>query len=249
MNPIIKEYLYTPNLIEKKQKKEGIFQLDIPSGSYNMQQNQMILLQDFFLNNTDIYISKHNRFAPYPSHTHEFLEINYVLSGSSKQNINGFEETIKEGELLLLDKNSAHSLETLNENDILINIIFTNKNMDLNWLTSIREQNSLLFNFLMHSLKRNTKGNYLLFHSSKNKHVQEIMQRILNEYFLSHNFAKEMIHMYLPILITELVANVTYSSKQEKISNADDSLVIKTLQLIEEKFQTITLTEAANILG
>lgn len=63
----------------------------------------MELLNDYFFKNKDIYISKHNRFADYPYHTHQFLELNYMYSGSSEQIIEGNKETLHEGELLLLD--------------------------------------------------------------------------------------------------------------------------------------------------
>lgn len=77
-----------------------------------------------FIKNKDIYISKHNRYAPYPEHSHEFLEFNYQLSGNSSQTINGEKYVLSEGDLLLMDSGSIHSIDSLGKDDILLNIYY-----------------------------------------------------------------------------------------------------------------------------
>ena len=113
MHPIIEEYLYTPNAIEKQQLAKGEFVFDLPQASLSQNKNQMTFTKDYFLNKHSIYLSKHNRFAPYPTHTHEFLEMNYMLSGKCYQNINGKRILLDTGSVLLLDKGSSHSIEAL----------------------------------------------------------------------------------------------------------------------------------------
>lgn len=77
--------LFRLNSKEKIQKSTGTFVPDLPNGSFLKENGSMELLNDYFFKNKDIYISKHNRFADYPYHTHQFLELNYMYSGSSEQ--------------------------------------------------------------------------------------------------------------------------------------------------------------------
>lgn len=247
MHPIIEEYLYTPNAIEKQQLAKGEFVFDLPQASLSQNKNQMTFTKEYFLNKHPIYLSKHNRFAAYPTHTHEFLEMNYMLSGKCYQNINGKRILLDTGSVLLLDKGSSHSIEALGENDCLINVIFKNPNQNLSWLSTLNQKNSLVFEFLMNQLPSRASHRYLLFNSGQNEHVQEIMQRMIHTYFLEQELADTMISLYIPILITELVANVPFSGP-EKLSQEQD-LLLKVLNKIEETNGEITLKELAKQLN
>ena len=71
------DYLTQETAIESQQKETGKHIPDYDSQKADLPR----LTNDLFLANRSIYISKHNRYAPYPKHTHQFLELNYVLKG------------------------------------------------------------------------------------------------------------------------------------------------------------------------
>ncbi|KRM86328.1 hypothetical protein [Liquorilactobacillus vini] len=76
--------LQKPNSIEIEQKKNAHYLEEMPTNAISQelsQQKKYKVLNNYFFKNKDIYISKHNRFAPYPTHSHTFLEINYLLKG------------------------------------------------------------------------------------------------------------------------------------------------------------------------
>lgn len=248
MNPIIHDYLYHLNGIEKKQLADGQFYFNFPAESVKNQNNELVFLNDFFLKQRDIYLSKHNRFADYPLHTHEFLEINFMLSGEAQQIINQQEVTIKQGELLLLDKGSAHEIKKMGHDDILINILFKNRGMNLEWLTTLNQESNLVFDFLMQNIRESSERSYILFKSTENQHVQEIIQRILHEYFLGQRLTDNLISLYIPILITELVANVSYvTDNQQKTS--ENTLIVNILQEIETHYASVSLQSLAHTFG
>lgn len=249
MNEIIKDYLYHLNSIEKKQRETQSFHFDFPDYSITTDNNKIIFRDDFFLKNRNIYINKHNRFADYPEHTHEFLEFNYMLAGSCTQIINHQEVLLEQGNLLLMDKGSSHNIRKLGEKDILINIIFRNKSMDLEWLTTLNQENSLIFDFLLKNLKENTENYYILFEAAANEHVQEILSRVIQEYFLGTGFVDNIISMYIPILLTELVSNTNYTQNGTTTAKKNDLLIVEVLKEIEKDFATISLEKVANELG
>lgn len=69
------QLLFAKTEHEILQEKQGFVAdyLDIQSASHTPK-----LSQQFFFQNKDIFMSKHSRYAPYPEHTHQFLEINYI---------------------------------------------------------------------------------------------------------------------------------------------------------------------------
>ena len=117
----------------------------------------------------------------------------------------------------------------------------------MSWLSTLNQKNSLVFEFLMNQLPSRASHRYLLFNSGQNEHVQEIMQRMIHTYFLEQELADTMISLYIPILITELVANVPFSGP-EKLSQEQD-LLLKVLNKIEETNGEITLKELAKQLN
>ncbi|MGO3792629.1 MAG: AraC family transcriptional regulator, partial [Enterococcus gilvus] len=249
MHKVVQEYLQHHNKIEEEQLNQKKFVINIPAQSFQTAEDDMVLLKDYFLKNNYIYISKHPRFAPYPEHSHHFLELNYIYSGKSIQSINGNCEVIKQGELLLLDRGSSHSIEEQGEGDILINIIFPNDKVDIDWLSSLNVKKSVLFNFLAQTMATRSRKEYLIFRCSENEHVQMILEQMIDKYFTEPVFANEIISLYIPILFTELIGNCRYDFHQDKTDKTSHQVIIDTLKLIEKDYSTLSLESAAQQLG
>ena len=105
LNDIAKEYLFTLNNKEISQRKNGNFVFDYPTKATNDEKELLSFSKEFFIKNNQVFLSKHNRFADYPEHDHEFFEFNYMLSGSCHQKLNGKEIILNKGDLILLDPN------------------------------------------------------------------------------------------------------------------------------------------------
>lgn len=249
MHEIVYQYLFNYNKLEKQQRKNGQFVMDLPKHSFEYSDEKMVLSDHYFLKNDRIYISKHNRFAPYPEHTHRFLELNYMLKGKSEQIINGEKKILKEGELLLLDQGSTHSLETLGQEDILINIIFPQTKFDIEWLSHMHAQDNQLFQFLMRTVSETAKGQYIIFESSQNAAIHTIIIQMLNKYFTESTFSNEILRFYLPILFMELVGNTKYTLNTDQKENTTNTLIIEALKIIEKEYQNITLESLSQTLN
>lgn len=182
MKQAVVDFLRKPTLIEQQQKNSDIFHDDIPISAINPNlstDRHIPVLNNYFFRNKDIYISKHNRYAPYPTHTHLFLEMNYVLFGHADEIVNGKQIHLQAGDLLLLDVGSKHSIGYLGENDILINLLFRDKNISINLLNDLRRSKSVLYEFLINRVTNKdhqSEDNYLIFHKQKNNEVQVTLE-------------------------------------------------------------------------
>ena len=70
-----------------------------------------------------ITVRKHTRFIDFPEHTHDYVELVYMLSGQTVHIVDGKKIVLKQGELLFLGQNSRHAIEKAGENDIALNFI------------------------------------------------------------------------------------------------------------------------------
>ena len=94
---------------------------------YQLDQNSRRTLSKeyYFPAGTGITYSRHPRFVDCPVHRHDFFELTYVWQGSVWQTVNTSRINIKEGSLLLLDTNVRHSLERVDKDTFVINIMMT----------------------------------------------------------------------------------------------------------------------------
>lgn len=208
MNPRVMHRLKQHELVEEKQLKEGCHIIDIPQKAIikDNSNSKSKILNNYFFRNRDIYISKHYRFAPYPEHSHKFLEINYMLSGSCDQIVNDNPVHLNQGDLLLIDVGCTHSIGKLDENDILINLLFRDQTISINFLDEMRRSNSVLYDFLLNQasgLKNSLK--YLIFRNNLDNDIRFTMEDIITEYYSKREFSNAIIKSYLEILLTKLV--------------------------------------------
>lgn len=231
---------------ELLQEKQGFVAdyLDIQSASHTPK-----VSQQFFFQNKDIFMSKHSRYAPYPEHTHQFLEINYVYKGHCRQRINDQLFDLKEGDILLMDVESRHSIEALGDEDILINILFQNKGVSINWLKQLQGENSLLYQFLLSDSSQHFKrNNFLLLHTKEDTPVRQILLEMMTEYFLPQDFSQQMLKHYLPLFFYHLARLLPTVEKTVDLQ-LEESTYAQILKIIDREYATIGLTNLAQRLS
>lgn len=248
-------FLREETVVEKEQKKRGenITELELVyfvARTWKEMQHQSTLRlpEEIFFKKGNVRISKHNRYAPMQEHTHDFLEINYMYSGKSTQEINGETVVLEQGEMVLFDKGTSHRFDALGEDDILINLLLKMDVVDTLVLKAMAQQKSIVSDFLIrmtHSDELET--DYLIFRTKKNERVHALMTCILEHYFESDIPNMELIEKYIPILFFEL----TLSVEEMEFSKSDqiNSVILTALKTIEDQYKTVTLTSLAQQLG
>lgn len=241
----LETFLRHETSIEKLQKENKHFIPDFP-GIKNTSDSNQKLASQFFFENKDIYVSKHNRYADYPKHSHEFLELNYMYSGSCTQIIDGKEIHLNEHDIILLDIGSAHSINALGEDDILINILFQNKNINFNWLEKAKANRNLLFNFLLND-QQSEHGQFLLFQNNTDE-ICTVIEQLLSEYFFPQDFSDIIISHYLIILLTELMRNYQ-PDMLNSTSQSENTLLGQIFRIIESDYASLSLSSLADRLS
>lgn len=237
------DYLTKETDIETRQKETGKHIPDYDNQNADLPR----LTNDLFLANRSIYISKHNRYAPYPKHTHQFLELNYVLQGQCQQIINDTPYTFYEGDILLMDAGSAHAIEALGEDDLLINIVFKDTQISLKNLEELQGQNSILYQFLLKSHTHiQSAENFIVLQSDKTNKSKNLIELMLNEYFDPKPFSNQILEHYLSILLFELARSLP--TLGDTVRDANDPYV-QVLELIDQEYSTLTLAKAAKELN
>lgn len=249
MNAQVIQMLQQKTSLEQQQEATHHFIADLPQSAVATSgdhQAHLTLTNDYFFKYHSVYISKHNRFAPYPKHTHKFLELNYMLTGNCTEVVDGQLVKLHEGDILMMNVGCSHSINALGTNDLLINVLFRDSSITFNLLNSIHKNNSITYSFLSDiSLGKHPLRNYILF--PQNQDIKATMDEIIEEYFLEKSYSSRIIESYLDILLAKILRH--HPLPTVKTTNRQQDLVIQCLNEIDQNYATITLEQLANKYG
>ncbi|WP_334332410.1 AraC family transcriptional regulator [Companilactobacillus sp. HBUAS59544] len=243
------DLLRTLNPVEKRELEKHDFINDFPQKEKRILNGHYHLNNEIFFKNNSIYISKQFRFASYPTHSHQFLELNYMYSGTCREVVNGKELYLKKNDILLLDTGSRHKIDPLGENDILINFLFKRSDLSLNFLNNFNQQFSPSFEFIMNAAMDgddNNHENFMYLHN-QNSSLPTIFNNVMNEYFFPKAFSNQIIKNYIPIIFFELARDINTQIEHDNIVNKE--IIYPILKIIEENYATITVAKIADTLN
>lgn len=245
ISPKIMNKLVTANSIEQKQLNHRQFFNDLSPYVLIEDGNQRIVNKKL-LSHRSIYLSKHNRFAPYPLHSHEFVEINYMLKGECNELVEGEHVHLTQGDVLMMDIGCHHCINQLDKNDLMINLIFNNKNISFKFLDKTHKKNSFIYQYLFNiSLQNKNKQKFIIF--PKNEDITNTMDDIINEYYSGFTYHKLIIDNYFNILLAKIIRN--YPMIEKHVYDKQEKLLVDLLTEISNNYRDISLGKLANHYG
>ena len=179
------------NLIGKKSKKHGESVLLVP-------------LQDLLKNRNGplLAAAKHDRFQSFPVHCHDTIELNYMYSGNCRQMINGKTYSLTEGQMILLNFDTVHTIEPLGERDILINLNIGTDYLTNNFFNRFSSGNIVL-NFFMKALKKRVShDDFLIFRSEKSERLPLFIKEFMCEYLEPSLVSSDVLDSLLNLILS-----------------------------------------------
>lgn len=186
-------------------------------------------------------VIKHTRFVPVPLHVHNFIELNYIYSGSCTQVIDGKTVNLKQGQICLVDTDVPHSISNTNINDIIINIV-VKRDYFLHQLNRENYNGGVVFDFVLNALSESQNHNqYIVFENSEDKKIKLIINQIIEEHLNPGIGSNKIIENLISILFTMLVRIFNYQTNKQNPKSRSD--VVPILQYIDQNYQNLSLNE------
>lgn len=235
--------------IEQQQLITGKNINDLPVDIQSIQNKQIIpqMPQTLFSTHNIIEVRKHHRFSTMQPHKHDFVELNYVYSGTCVQYINKEKIILPQFSLVMLDKDIVHSIDYMGENDILVNILFKTDNQLLSILDSISNSQNIITKFLYNSSKLTSiHSNFIVFDLKDNEYAINLLHCIILKGLspFSDNLAIQKLYS---LLLPELTNCIEKEVLNFKFSANDNILQI--LKFIDDNFKNVTLQKTAQHFG
>ena len=125
-----------------------------------------------------ISVRTHTRYADFPRHRHNYLEMMIVLGGSITHLLDDGEITLAEGDVLLLNKHIPHAIRRAGREDIGVNIIMSD-----DFVASVTpELSGTVFSALFRENARSDGApTYLHFTTGSDKRYKNLVENLLFE--------------------------------------------------------------------
>lgn len=188
-----------------------------------------------------IAVRTHTRFVHFPSHRHNYIEVLYVCQGQLTNIIGGKEVVIHAGELLFLNQYTRHEILPAGEEDIAINFMILPEFFDVAY--TMAGNNNVLADFLVNVLRQDEeRGEYLHFKVAEVLQIQNLLENIIYSLVNGEENRERINQTTMGLIFMYLVESVQYV--EMRLPNQYENMIsMTTLDYIEQKYRTATLTE------
>ncbi|WP_369298231.1 AraC family transcriptional regulator [uncultured Neglectibacter sp.] len=189
-----------------------------------------------------ITVRPHTRFAEFPRHAHNYIEIMYMCSGQTVHTIDGEPPlTLRAGELLFLNQHVSHAVRRAEENDIGVNFIVLPQFFD--YALELIGTGNVVGKFLVGGL-RQSGGDMgcLHFRVADVPIVQNLVENLAWSIVYPQPNARKINQITMGLLLLQLL-NYT-----QELETSGGSQVLTVLREIEENYRTVDLTWLAKEL-
>lgn len=222
--------------------------LDIQKNLYTAKKDFVIDSQFLLSKGKLIDIRPHTRFAHFPRHRHNYVEMVYMCSGSTTHIINNTDKIVlNEGDLLFLNQNVTQEIEAAKESDIAVNFIILPEFFDHAF--NMIEQENVLRDFLISTLSQDTSlTNYLHFQAKDILPVQNLLENMIWTLIEKKTGTNTINQISMGLLFMNL-STFAENINQNYPNQYEQTLVFSVLKYIETYYKNGTLADIADELN
>ena len=194
-----------------------------------------------------IDIRPHTRFAYFPTHRHNYIEMVCMLKGELTTHfVEGETVKLTAGDILLLNRHARHDIEPCGENDLAINFIILPEFFSRTQI--FYDRNDILRDFIVSSLSdRKNHNDYLLYHAQGLLTVENLIENLIWTLTFHKNDMNTIAMSTMDLLLMNLCT--LSSDTLTDMSRGSNTITIQALEYIDTRFDRGTLEELASITG
>ena len=241
--------LNTPN--SKKELTDIFEKLSSDSESSLMKKlsQQTLSEDDFFNKEADIALYRHLRYLPTYWHSHSFIEIICVFSGTCTNYICDQEIQLQAGDIFIIAPGTLHSISAFSDDSVIINIEIRTSTFETAFFGVLNE-NDILSDFFTHSLYHSPKHPYIFFRTDMDHELFDYVLYAYAEFKANHLYKYRMINNVIAAFFIILLRNHGTEVIVPSFTSSERSEdVVFLLKYIVTNFNTITLSELASFFN
>ena len=193
-----------------------------------------------------IQVRTHTRFVHFPRHTHNYIEVIYMCSGSTHHVIDGKDVFLQEGEVLLLNQKAVQEIYPAGMDDVAVNFIVLPEFFDCG-LKMMGEEKNFLRDFVIDCLKvENGAAGYIHFKVADILPIQNLLENLIWSIWHRQPNKRSINQITMGLLFLQLM---NYTDRMETgFGNRQQGVTISVLGYVEEHYRDGELSKLARLL-
>ncbi len=190
-----------------------------------------------------VVLYRHPHGVAIPAHTRDYVELVYMVRGSSRHRIGTMEVTLEPEELLLMGQNTPQELLPLDDDALAVSF-FMKPELFGDILSFLGTEETPLREFILKCLSQETPYGYLHYHVAGVKPIQNLMENLLY-HLLEKPDSLRAIPLYtVGLLFVQLLEE----SDKLTMGIREQQAVLGVLRYLETNYAGGSLTDAARLL-
>jgi AraC-like DNA-binding protein/mannose-6-phosphate isomerase-like protein (cupin superfamily) len=193
-----------------------------------------------------ITVRPHTRFVHFPAHTHNYVEVIYMCSGSTRHIINDNEVLLEQGELLFLNQHAVQEIYPAGEADIAVNFIILPEFFD-EVLRMMEAEENMLRRFVVDCLRgENQSAGYLHFKVADVLPVQNLVENLIWTILNKQPNKRSINQVTMGLLFLQLMNQI--DRVETDAADEAQKFTMTVLSYIEEHYRDGELSDLADEL-
>ena len=209
------------------------------------EQKHLVLRREQFLCRGKLIDVKPNyRFCAAPLHSHDFIEMAYVLHGTLTHQIEGKAVVLTEGDLLIMNRNVHHTVELSGQEDIMINFIVLPEFFERAMEIARLEDSPMQRFFLSCILDNDNTPDYLLFNVRDIMPLRHLVENLI--WSIKNDIPYKQTTNQLTMAL--LLRLLQYHAGHVRSDEPEYGLIWEVQRYIDKSYRDGSLEEAAGLL-
>ena len=198
----------------------------------------------------DISVRKHTRYFPEIRHSHEFIELAFVLRGSCTQTFFFLDSdtsepvTMREGMLCIITPGIEHTISVFDDS-IVINVLIRASTLK-HALTELVSGDHVLFDFFRNTLYGSGAQNFILFDTGQNEAVHDVILGMMLELCEEKRYSQKTAFLMLGLLFTYLQRDCSDSIRFSEHASAGIGYIPQVLSYLHCNYRKATVESIAD---
>lgn len=190
-----------------------------------------------------VTVRPHSRFVDFPEHSHNYVEMMYVVQGRITHIIEGKELTLHKGDMLMLNQRVRHAIRRAAYEDIGINFIALPEFFEIP-LSMLHEKN-VLAEFIVSAFRqKDPVSHYLLFRLQEDSQMENLMENMIVSMLHEHT-NEDIVNQYSMGLVFLYLLNHLENLSSNSSMDYREAIVQAVLSYINSDCKNASLTKIA----
>ncbi|MCD7884538.1 MAG: AraC family transcriptional regulator [Lachnospiraceae bacterium] len=214
----------------------------IASSIFNrLPSTQQLTEATMFRPDTDVLVSCHIRYHPAIEHCHDFFEIQYVLTGSFRQDIAGQEIQMNAGDFCFIAPNVPHNPYVFSNDCLFVNLLIR-KGIFPHAFLNILSSSDLISNFFMRALYSEKSNPFLVNHTGGDENIRLLILRLIETQKSLSSYVPYLIRAQFEELFLYILKDHSRDFYSMTSSSRSQQKILDILSYIEANYNTVSLS-------